>query len=131
MAEYKNLESFAMAVSEGFKIRYGTTKNYDKIARKTAKELAEAISKRSPRRDQNDTGIHYADEWKTKSESTFGKLEMTVYNDRRYMLTHLLENIHPAGIDRHYVYPHRHIGPEVEKYTKLYIERVQKEMEES
>ena len=41
MAEYKNLESFAMAVSKGFKIRYVSTKNYDKIARKTAKEEEE------------------------------------------------------------------------------------------
>ena len=121
---YANMSDFVRAISAQYNLQYGyVIKDLDKITQKTAKEMAAAIRERSP---VGKTG-EYAKGWTVygqKNES--GGRDFTVYNDKKYMLTHLLEYSHFAGRDMHIVQPHRHIEPVVTEYNKIYIERITK-----
>lgn len=130
---YDSMDSFIMAVAREYNLAYGdAVKDLDKITRKTSKEMAEEIKQKSPRRPYNKTGKHYSDYWTAKgTRNDNGILEFTVYNSERYMLTHLLEYSHFAGKDMHVVSSQPHIGPSVEKYNKLFIERIEKKWSET
>lgn len=120
---YTDMQSFIMQISGIYRLEYGyILKDLDKITRKTAKEMAEAVKENSPVK----TG-RYASGWTTTSKrSKSGELEMVVYNKDRYQLTHLLENDHFGGRDLHIVKGNPHIEPVEEKFNKLYIERIEK-----
>ena len=121
---YANMSDFVKAISAQYNLQYGyVIKDLDKITQKTAKEMAAAIRDRSP------VGKTAED---TKGWAVFGQRndsggrDFTVYNDKKYMLTHLLEYAHFAGKDMHIVQPKRHIEPVVTEFNKIYIDRITK-----
>lgn len=139
------MDKFINAVNDTYSLCYGYTLNdCAKITRKTANEMAKAISEASPKKSGE-----YAKNWSvagrangkvfrqysSKMISDLGlntqyikdqvNLEFVVYNEKRYMLAHLLEYDHLAGKDLHTVKGHPHIAPMEEKYTKLFIERIE------
>lgn len=118
---YHDMESFVGAVANQYNLTYSDAlKDIDKITRKTAKEMSEAIRQASPKKSGD-----YSRGWTVSGKrEDDGTLSMTVYNKSRYYLTHLLEYDHFAGTDQHIVRGHEHIGPQVEKFNKLFIERL-------
>ena len=119
-----NMSAFAVAIANTYKLQYGfVIKELDKITKNTAEEMAEAIRKAAP---IGETG-RYAAGWVVTGRITeSGAKDFTVYNEDRYMLTHLLEFDHYAGKDYHRVEGHPHIQAVVDKYNDLYIERITK-----
>jgi hypothetical protein len=58
-------------------------------AKKLAKQAKEELKSSSPKSKKDRT--HYADSWKVKTTEYTGKIEVTVYNEKKPGLTHLLE----------------------------------------
>lgn len=64
-------------------------KGIEKAADKRAKEAAAKLKETSPRSKINHQ--HYADGWKIRKLKSGGKLAITIHNQRKPHLTHLLE----------------------------------------
>lgn len=67
----------------------------------------------------------YAKNWKVKSEKVYtrGSKQFTVYNDKKYQLTHLLERAHAGPYGKGTVAGHPHIAPVEEKWTEEFVKR--------
>jgi threonyl-tRNA synthetase len=64
-------------------------KGIEKAADKRAKEAVKTLKTTSPRSEKNHP--HYADGWKVKKSKENGSLTVTIYNQKKPHLTHLLE----------------------------------------
>lgn len=64
-----------------------------KICAQIAPEIVNRLKTTSPR--SNIAHNHYADSWTyTMNTDRYGTIKVTVYNEKHYQLTHLLENGH-------------------------------------
>lgn len=129
---YESMVDFAKAVADRYGLYYADNiKTLTIITKKTAKGMAKAIQAASP---VGKTG-EYAKNWTVYGEQHIEYLsginglkttytDFIVYNKKRYMLTHLLEDGHDAGVDRHWVPGHPHIEKVVREYNDIYIDRI-------
>lgn len=101
-------------------------KGIAKIQNKTASEMAKAILADSPSRPKNQ-GKKYRDGWTVQRaiyKNANTEVTAVIYNKTKPQLTHLLENDHHAGVDRHIVKGRPHIEPAEQQYTELFVNRV-------
>lgn len=70
----------------------------------------------------------YRSEWKVRMDGGIFKPDAVVYNDKRYMLTHLLENPHRARNGRT-VTPKKHIEPAEEQAARILTQKLIEELE--
>lgn len=88
-----------------------------------AKETAQELKTTSPKH----TG-KYASGWGVKNESSRLATTATVYNKRRYRLTHLLEKGHASRGGGRTVPPKPHIGKAEQKAINDVIKRIKAEL---
>ena len=130
--KYESMENFAAAVADRYGLHYADQiKELTKITRKTAREMAKAIKDASPvgKTEKYSGGWTVYGEQHIEYVKGLDAIKTTytdfiVYNKDRYMLTHLLENGHQAGIDHHWVSAIPHIKKTVDTYNDIYIDRI-------
>lgn len=121
-----NVDGMADALDK--EIRLATKEEVEKIneiAKKAADDGVAKLKTTSPRSSRKGGRLgHYADNWKVKVEKAdfTGVNKITVYNDKKYQLTHLLENGHAIAGGTGRVAGIKHIAPVEEEIQKA-IER--------
>lgn len=94
---------------------------------KAAKELKTLIQSSAPKRTQK-----YSRSWRIKlTEDTSFRYSKTVYSNKEYSLTHLLENGHAlrrGGRAIGKVKAYKHIAPSFEEIQKSYVKNIQEEI---
>jgi hypothetical protein len=99
-------------------IQYGIIELTDE----KAEQLKNLIENASPKRTKE-----YSKRWKIKvTENTFSVYEKTVYNQKHYRRTHLLEKSHVKRNHKGKVAAQVHIQPAAETVKSEYVEGIKK-----
>lgn len=95
----------------------GVGEEIEKLAEKIAKEGAQQLRERSPKRP---SGGAYAKGWRAKKVGT----QWVIHNATNYQLTHLLEKGH-AKVNGGRVDPRVHIAPVEDEVVNEFIQEVE------
>lgn len=105
---------------EAERVREVVNNSVEKVADAAVKELQDSSPKKTGK---------YAKGWKKKDEvSSTGGKSATIYNDKRYRLTHLLEYGH-ATVNGGRVAAHPHIASAEQKVIKDFEEEIRRGIE--